>query len=43
VVGCRSLDQLLDSIRMFETEIPSALWDELKAERLLPEEVPTPS
>jgi D-threo-aldose 1-dehydrogenase len=43
VVGCRSLEQLLDSIRMFETEIPSALWDELKAERLLPEEVPTPS
>jgi len=43
VVGCRSLDQLLDSIRMFETEIPSDLWGELKAERLLPEEVPTPS
>jgi hypothetical protein len=31
-----------DSIRMFETEIPTAVWEELKAERLLPEEAPTP-
>ena len=43
VVGCRSVDQLEDSVRMFETEIPHALWDELKAERLLPDEVPTPA
>lgn len=42
VVGCRSVQQLEDSIHMFETEIPSALWDELKAQRLLPEETPTP-
>jgi D-threo-aldose 1-dehydrogenase len=42
VVGCRSVEQLEDSIRMFETEIPPALWAELKAERLLPEEAPTP-
>jgi len=43
VVGCRSVEQLEDSIRMFDTEIPSALWDELKADRLLPEAAPTPS
>jgi len=43
VVGCRSHDQLEDSIRMFETEIPPAVWEELKAERLLPEEAPTPA
>jgi D-threo-aldose 1-dehydrogenase len=43
VVGCRSIEQLRDCIRMFETEIPPALWEELKAERLLPEEVPTPA
>ncbi len=43
VVGCRSIEQLEDCVRMFETEIPSALWEELKAERLLPEEVPTPA
>jgi D-threo-aldose 1-dehydrogenase len=42
VVGCRSLEQMEDSIRMFETEIPPALWDELKAERLLPPEAPVP-
>ncbi|HEV2032802.1 MAG TPA: aldo/keto reductase [Candidatus Dormibacteraeota bacterium] len=42
VVGCRSTSQLEESIRMFETEIPPALWEELKAEGLLPEEVPTP-
>lgn len=43
VVGCRSVDQLEDSVRMFETSIPSALWEELKFERLLPEEAPTPA
>ena len=42
VVGCRSKSQLEESIRMFETEIPPALWAELKAEGLLPDEVPTP-
>jgi D-threo-aldose 1-dehydrogenase len=42
VVGCRSVAQLEDSVRMFETPIPAALWEELKAERLLPEEAPTP-
>ena len=43
VVGCRSLDQLEDTVRMFELDIPAALWQELKAERLLPEDAPTPS
>jgi hypothetical protein len=27
---------------MFEVDIPAALWEELKAERLLPAEAPTP-
>src|SRR4029077_11682629 len=43
VVGCRSVEQLEDSIRMFETDIPPALWAELKSERLLPDEAPTPN
>src|SRR4029077_1608906 len=43
VVGCRSVDQLAGSIRMFETDIPPALWAELKSERLLPDEAPTPN
>jgi D-threo-aldose 1-dehydrogenase len=42
VVGCRSVDQLDESIRMFEVEIPVALWQELKAEGLLREDAPTP-
>ena len=42
VVGCRSVQQMEDSVRMFEMEIPAALWDELKVERLLAEDVPTP-
>ncbi len=42
VVGCRSKSQLEESLRMFELEIPGALWEELKAEGLLPDEVPTP-
>ncbi len=42
VVGCRSAAQLDESMKMFEVEIPPALWEELKAERLLPAEVPTP-
>jgi D-threo-aldose 1-dehydrogenase len=43
VVGCRSLEQLQDCVRMFELEIPGALWEELKSERLLPNEAPTPA
>ena len=42
VVGCRSVEQMQDSVRMFETDIPGALWKELKSERLLPDEAPTP-
>ena len=43
VVGCRSIEQLKDCVRMFEIEIPPALWEELKFEHLLPDEVPTPA
>lgn len=42
VVGCRSKAQLEESLRMFEMDIPSALWSDLKAEGLLGDEVPTP-
>jgi len=42
VVGCRSVEQMQDSVRMFETDIPGALWEELKSARLLPDEAPTP-
>jgi D-threo-aldose 1-dehydrogenase len=42
IVGCRSTAQLDESIDMFEFDIPPALWADLKAEGLLPGEVPTP-
>jgi D-threo-aldose 1-dehydrogenase len=42
VVGCRSVAQLEDSVRMFEVDIPSDLWADLKHEDLLSAEAPTP-
>jgi D-threo-aldose 1-dehydrogenase len=42
VVGCRSVAQLDESLEMFETDISQAMWQELKSEGLLPEDVPTP-
>jgi D-threo-aldose 1-dehydrogenase len=42
VVGCRSVAQLDDSIAMFEVQIPSAMWQELKHEGLLDPDSPTP-
>jgi D-threo-aldose 1-dehydrogenase len=42
VVGCRSAAQLEESLAMFEHDIPAALWDDLKAEHLLPPQAPTP-
>jgi D-threo-aldose 1-dehydrogenase len=42
VIGCRSVEQLEDTLSQFGTRIPAALWEELKAEGLLAENVPTP-
>jgi D-threo-aldose 1-dehydrogenase len=42
VIGCRSVEQLEDTLRQFGTPIPAALWEELKAEGLLGRDVPTP-
>ena len=42
LVGCRSVEEVDDNIEMFGHEIPTALWEELKAERLIPAEAPTP-
>ena len=42
VVGCRSTAQLDESLEMFEVKIPPAMWQELKADGLLQEDVPTP-
>ncbi|HEY8802716.1 MAG TPA: aldo/keto reductase [Candidatus Dormibacteraeota bacterium] len=42
VVGCRSAAQFDESLAMFEFEIPSAMWQELKHEGLITAEAPTP-
>jgi D-threo-aldose 1-dehydrogenase len=42
VVGCRSVEQLDESIDMFEVDIPPTLWRDLKAKGLLREDAPTP-
>jgi D-threo-aldose 1-dehydrogenase len=41
VIGCRSATQLDESLEMFETEIPPALWQDLKSEGLLRVDAPT--
>jgi D-threo-aldose 1-dehydrogenase len=43
LLGCRSRAELAENVRMAEIEVPAALWEELKAEGMLAEEVPTPS
>jgi D-threo-aldose 1-dehydrogenase len=42
VVGCRNSAQLDESLEMFEIDIPPLLWQDLKAQGLLPLEAPTP-
>lgn len=42
LMGCRSLAELDQDVRMFEQPIPGQLWEEMKAEQLLPDRVPVP-
>jgi D-threo-aldose 1-dehydrogenase len=42
VIGARSVTEIEENTAMFTHPIPEALWSELKAEKLLPEGVPTP-
>ncbi|MER5510467.1 aldo/keto reductase [Streptomyces sp. NPDC002766] len=42
LVGARSADEVRDSARQFAAQVPSGLWRELRAERLLPAEAPVP-
>jgi D-threo-aldose 1-dehydrogenase len=41
-IGARSVAEIEENAAMFTHPIPSALWSELKAEKLLQEGVPTP-
>lgn len=42
LVGARSPQELGHDLRSFEMPIPAALWEELRAEGLIPEVAPTP-
>ncbi|MET8118362.1 aldo/keto reductase [Micromonospora sp. NPDC005189] len=42
VIGARDPEQVADNVAMFEWDVPGALWADLKAEGLLPRDVPTP-
>ncbi len=42
LIGARSPAEIEENARMFETPVPSELWDELRAEGLLSPEVRTP-
>lgn len=42
VVGCSSIAQVDEDVRLFGFEVPAALWDDLKRERLLPDAAPVP-
>jgi D-threo-aldose 1-dehydrogenase len=42
LTGARSIQELEENLAMMRHPIPADLWQELKAERLLPEEAPVP-
>ena len=42
VTGCRSEAELDANLAAFETELPPALWEDLRTEGLLPDAAPTP-
>ncbi|MFI1964966.1 aldo/keto reductase [Streptomyces pathocidini] len=43
LVGTRSAAEAQDAAKMFRHPVPAALWEELRAEGLLPEHVPVPA
>jgi D-threo-aldose 1-dehydrogenase len=42
LTGCRSAEELTENVAAFQTHIPPAVWDDLKAEGLLVDEAPVP-
>ncbi|RII20283.1 D-threo-aldose 1-dehydrogenase [Streptomyces sp. YIM 130001] len=43
LVGARSAAEVADAVRGFQRPVPTALWDELRAEGLLAPDVPVPT
>ncbi|GHJ42112.1 aldo/keto reductase [Streptomyces sp. TS71-3] len=42
LVGTRSADEVADCVRQYASPVPADFWAELRAERLLPPDVPVP-
>ena len=42
LVGCRSAREVDDNVALFQQDLPAGLWEELRAEGLLPAEAPVP-
>lgn len=43
LTGARSADEVRDTVAMLRQPVPAALWDELRAEGLLPHDMPVPA
>jgi D-threo-aldose 1-dehydrogenase len=43
LVGCRSAAEIEEDVALLRTEVPGALWDDLKGEGLLAEDAPMPT
>ncbi|MEU6844090.1 aldo/keto reductase [Streptomyces sp. NPDC046716] len=43
LVGTRSAAEVDDTVRQFTSTVPAGLWQEARAEKLLPADVPTPT
>jgi len=42
LIGCRSVSEVDENVRLFRLAIPSELWEELRSERLILEDAPVP-
>ncbi len=42
LLGCRSVEELEEDLRLFRVEIPAALWEDLRGAGLLPGDAPVP-
>jgi len=42
LTGCRSVDELRENVEAFQAPVPPSVWEDLKAEGLLPAEAPVP-
>jgi D-threo-aldose 1-dehydrogenase len=43
LVGCRSAAEVDEDVALFELDVPAGMWEELRAEGLLPAEAPVPA